>query len=103
MESCDILSSVELEMYEKQLVIAKEEVLRYKKAARLWKSRYEQERRARCVQILLSGLYRIARNPALWAIPYVQILLSGLYRIAGNPALWAIPYSQKSCSLGYIV
>ena len=37
----------ELDTYEKQLALVKEELTRYKKAARLWKSRYEQERRAR--------------------------------------------------------
>ena len=40
-------SSTELESLEQQLLVAKEEALKYKKAARLWKSRYEQERRAR--------------------------------------------------------
>lgn len=39
--------TIELESLEKQLLVAKEEALKYKKAARLWKSRYEQERRAR--------------------------------------------------------
>ena len=37
----------ELEGLEQQLALAREEVQRYKKAARLWKNRYEQEHRAR--------------------------------------------------------
>lgn len=39
--------SSELEGLEQQLSLAREEMQRYKKAARLWKTRYEQEHRAR--------------------------------------------------------
>lgn len=38
-----------METLERRLDIAREEAARYKKAARLWKTRFEQEKRARCV------------------------------------------------------
>jgi len=38
-----------METLERRLDIAREEAARYKKAARLWKTRFEQEQRARCV------------------------------------------------------
>jgi hypothetical protein len=37
----------ELETLETQLAVMEEEAARYKKAARLWKARYKQERTAR--------------------------------------------------------
>ena len=37
----------ELETLESQLDLMKEDIARYKKAARLWKARYKQERTAR--------------------------------------------------------
>lgn len=39
--------STELESLEQQLIICREEVTQHKKSARLWKSRYELEHRAR--------------------------------------------------------
>lgn len=38
---------LELEMLESRLVMVEEEAASYKKAARLWKARYLQERKAR--------------------------------------------------------
>ena len=38
-----------METLERRLDIAREEAAKYKKAARLWKTRFEQEKRARCV------------------------------------------------------
>ena len=44
-----ITVAAEMEVLERQLDVAREEAVRYKKAARLWKTRFEQEKRARCV------------------------------------------------------
>ena len=40
-------------MLERQLDVAREEAARYKKAARVWKTRFEQEKRARCVRVIM--------------------------------------------------
>ena len=43
----------ELEALESQLAVVEEEAAQYKKAARLWKARYKQERTARYEQLLV--------------------------------------------------
>ena len=42
---CDLL---EMENLERQLKVLKSSLHKHKKEARLWKSRYNQERKARC-------------------------------------------------------
>ena len=47
-----ITVAAEMEALERQLDVAREEAARYKKAARLWRTRFEQEKRARCVCVV---------------------------------------------------
>ena len=57
---------LELEALETQLTVVEEEATRYKKAARLWKARYKQERTARYENIS-SELYYYCSNYRLAA------------------------------------